>query len=212
MESRRYPASEWVLFKSMGSGFGSCFSFSLSFMLISEKRAGISFILQASSKKSYRGYLCSKGFVEMIKYRPNAPLVLKGITCTFKEGTRVGVIERTGSEKTTLISALLRLFEPAIEKCQLKSSIQCLPNLLDSHGEFNFKDKVSLVCPDLGINIFSTHILNHLDLLICLYAAASAPHMRNSLGGLYLDHQNDLHIHFLKLPHTACMLPQWALA
>ncbi|CAK7356835.1 unnamed protein product [Dovyalis caffra] len=47
-----------------------------------------------------------------IRYRPNAPLVLKGINCTFKEGTRVGVVGRTGSGKTTLISALFRLVEP----------------------------------------------------------------------------------------------------
>lgn len=48
----------------------------------------------------------------MIKYRPNAPLVLKGISCTIKEGNRVGVVGRTGSGKTTLISALFRLVEP----------------------------------------------------------------------------------------------------
>ncbi|KAL2243254.1 UNVERIFIED_CONTAM: ABC transporter C family member 8 [Sesamum indicum] len=122
-----------------------------------------------------------------IRYRPNAPIVLKGITCTFTEGTRVGVVGRTGSGKTTLISALFRLVEPysgqividgvdicsiglkdlrlklsiipqeptlfrgsirtnldplglysddeiwkALEKCQLKSTITKLPNLLDS--------------------------------------------------------------------------------
>jgi ABC-type multidrug transport system fused ATPase/permease subunit len=48
-----------------------------------------------------------------IRYRPTAPLVLKGITCTFKEGTRVGVVGRTGSGKSTIISALFRLIEPA---------------------------------------------------------------------------------------------------
>lgn len=48
-----------------------------------------------------------------IKYRPTAPFVLKGITCTFKEGHRVGVVGRTGSGKTTLISALFRLVEPS---------------------------------------------------------------------------------------------------
>ncbi|XP_044478814.1 ABC transporter C family member 8-like [Mangifera indica] len=58
-----------------------------------------------------------KGRIELqelqIRYRPNAPLVLKGITCTFSEGTRVGVVGRTGSGKTTLIGALFRLVEPA---------------------------------------------------------------------------------------------------
>lgn len=47
-----------------------------------------------------------------IRYRPNAPLILKGITCTFQAGNRVGVVGRTGSGKTTLISALFRLVEP----------------------------------------------------------------------------------------------------
>ncbi|KAI7731669.1 hypothetical protein M8C21_007196, partial [Ambrosia artemisiifolia] len=47
-----------------------------------------------------------------LRYRPNTPLVLKGITCTFKEGTRVGIVGRTGSGKTTLITALFRLVEP----------------------------------------------------------------------------------------------------
>ncbi|GMN30270.1 hypothetical protein TIFTF001_046414 [Ficus carica] len=133
----------------------------------------------------------TKGRIELlslrIKYRPNAPTVLKGITCTFREGTRVGVVGRTGSGKTTLISALFRLVEPtsgkividgldicsiglkdlrmklsiipqeptlfrgsirtnldplglysddeiwrALEKCQLKATVDSLPNLLDS--------------------------------------------------------------------------------
>uniref|UniRef100_A0A6V7QR02 ABC transporter C family member 8 n=1 Tax=Ananas comosus var. bracteatus TaxID=296719 RepID=A0A6V7QR02_ANACO len=49
----------------------------------------------------------------MVKYRPNAPLVLKGITCTFLAGNKIGVVGRTGSGKTTLISALFRLIDPA---------------------------------------------------------------------------------------------------
>ncbi|KAI5069363.1 hypothetical protein GOP47_0015664 [Adiantum capillus-veneris] len=48
-----------------------------------------------------------------IRYQPTSPLVLRGITCTFEGGKRIGVVGRTGSGKTTLISALFRLIEPA---------------------------------------------------------------------------------------------------
>jgi ABC-type multidrug transport system fused ATPase/permease subunit len=48
-----------------------------------------------------------------IRYRPNAPLVLKGITCTFVAGNKIGVVGRTGSGKSTLISSLFRLVDPA---------------------------------------------------------------------------------------------------
>lgn len=77
----------------------------------------------------------SKGRIELyslkIKYRPNAPLVLKGITCTFREGTRVGVVGRTGSGKTTLISALFRLVEPASGKIIIDGLDICSMGLKD---------------------------------------------------------------------------------
>lgn len=77
----------------------------------------------------------SKGRIELqnlkIKYRPNAPLVLKGITCTFKEGTRVGVVGRTGSGKTTLISALFRLVEPESGKILIDGLDICSIGLKD---------------------------------------------------------------------------------
>lgn len=67
--------------------------------------------LVAAEKKS--STLFNHLAVFQIRYRPNGPFVLKGITCTFKEGNRVGVVGRTGSGKSTLISALFRLVEPA---------------------------------------------------------------------------------------------------
>lgn len=47
-----------------------------------------------------------------VKYRRNAPTVLRGITCTLAAGHKIGVVGRTGSGKTTLLSTLFRLIDP----------------------------------------------------------------------------------------------------
>uniref|UniRef100_M1ABF5 ABC-type xenobiotic transporter n=1 Tax=Solanum tuberosum TaxID=4113 RepID=M1ABF5_SOLTU len=70
----------------------------------------------------------TRGKVEIcdlkVRYRQNAPLVLQGISCTFEGGQKIGVVGRTGSGKTTLISALFRLVEPTdgkiiIDECDI---------------------------------------------------------------------------------------------
>jgi ATP-binding cassette subfamily C (CFTR/MRP) protein 2 len=48
-----------------------------------------------------------------LRYRPDMPLVLKGISLSIKGGEMVGVVGRTGSGKSTLIQALFRLVEPS---------------------------------------------------------------------------------------------------
>ncbi|KAM7258722.1 hypothetical protein ACFE04_014463 [Oxalis oulophora] len=47
-----------------------------------------------------------------VRYRPNAPLVLRGISCIIEGGQKIGIVGRTGSGKTTLINSLFRLVEP----------------------------------------------------------------------------------------------------
>ncbi|CAL1414820.1 unnamed protein product [Linum trigynum] len=47
-----------------------------------------------------------------VRYRPNTPLVLKGITLSIKGGEKVGIVGRTGSGKSTLVQVFFRLVEP----------------------------------------------------------------------------------------------------
>ncbi|GMQ00070.1 hypothetical protein CsSME_00047298 [Camellia sinensis var. sinensis] len=48
-----------------------------------------------------------------VRYRPNTPLVLKGITLNIQGGEKMGVVGRTGSGKSTLIQVFFRLVEPS---------------------------------------------------------------------------------------------------
>ncbi|KZV32355.1 ABC transporter C family member 14-like [Dorcoceras hygrometricum] len=48
-----------------------------------------------------------------VRYRPDTPLVLKGITLSIIGGEKIGVVGRTGGGKSTLIQVLFRLVEPS---------------------------------------------------------------------------------------------------
>ncbi|KAK0580426.1 hypothetical protein LWI29_001894 [Acer saccharum] len=48
-----------------------------------------------------------------VRYRPNTPLILKGITLSFRGGEKIGIVGRTGSGKSTLIQVFFRLIEPS---------------------------------------------------------------------------------------------------
>ncbi|XP_042503640.1 ABC transporter C family member 3-like isoform X2 [Macadamia integrifolia] len=58
----------------------------------------------------------SQGKVDIVdlqvRYAPHLPLVLRGITCTFLGGMKIGIVGRTGSGKSTLVQAIFRMFEP----------------------------------------------------------------------------------------------------
>jgi len=50
-----------------------------------------------------------------MRYRPENPLVIKGLNVEIDGGTRVGVVGRTGSGKSSLLLTLLRIVEPTVE-------------------------------------------------------------------------------------------------
>jgi len=49
-----------------------------------------------------------------MRYRPETPLVLKGISVNIGGGQRVGIVGRTGSGKSSLLTSILRLVESEV--------------------------------------------------------------------------------------------------
>lgn len=56
-----------------------------------------------------RGALQLRGVA--LRYRPELPLALRGLSLDVEAGTKVGLVGRTGSGKSSLLSAILRLVE-----------------------------------------------------------------------------------------------------
>ncbi|PNX71965.1 ABC transporter C family member 4-like protein [Trifolium pratense] len=71
-----------------------------------------------------------------VRYRPNTPLVLKGITLSINGGEKVGVVGRTGSGKSTLIQVFFRLVEPTGGKIIIDGIDICALGLHDLRSRF----------------------------------------------------------------------------
>ena len=46
-----------------------------------------------------------------MRYRPNTPLILKNFNLKIQPGSRIGIVGRTGSGKSSLFSCILRIVE-----------------------------------------------------------------------------------------------------
>lgn len=58
--------------------------------------------------------ICLFACLLQVKYAPQLPFVLKGLTVTFPGGVKTGIVGRTGSGKSTLIQSLFRIVDPAV--------------------------------------------------------------------------------------------------
>ncbi|XP_048138473.1 ABC transporter C family member 4 [Rhodamnia argentea] len=71
-----------------------------------------------------------------VRYRPNTPLVLKGITLSIQGGEKIGVVGRTGSGKSTLIQVFFRLVEPTAGQIIIDGIDICALGLHDLRSRF----------------------------------------------------------------------------
>lgn len=71
-----------------------------------------------------------------VRYRPNTPFVLKGITLSIRGGEKIGVVGRTGSGKSTLIQAFFRVVEPSGGKIIIDGVDICKLGLHDLRSRF----------------------------------------------------------------------------
>ncbi|KAF3676906.1 DNA-binding protein GT-1 [Capsicum annuum] len=103
-----------------------------------------------------------KGRIEIkdlhVQYSPDLPRVLKGITCTFPAGKKIGIVGRTGSGKSTLIQALFRVVEPS-EGCILVDGID-----ISKIGLQDLRSKLSMIPQDP--TLFDGTIRTNLDPLL----------------------------------------------
>ncbi|XP_038682490.1 ABC transporter C family member 14-like [Tripterygium wilfordii] len=71
-----------------------------------------------------------------VRYRPNTPLVLKGITLSIHGGEKIGVVGRTGSGKSTLVQVFFRLVEPSGGSITVDGIDICTLGLQDLRSRF----------------------------------------------------------------------------
>lgn len=77
-----------------------------------------------------------------MRYRPNLPLVLKGLSVNFYPGEKVGIVGRTGAGKSSIMSALYRITEFE------KGSIEIDGIDISKIGLHDLRSKLSIIPQD----------------------------------------------------------------
>ncbi|CAH2041770.1 unnamed protein product [Thlaspi arvense] len=87
-----------------------------------------------------------------VRYRPNTPLVLKGVTLNIRGGEKIGVVGRTGSGKSTLVQVFFRLVEPSGGRIIVDGIDVCMLGLHDLRSRFgSFLKSQSFLKELLGV-------------------------------------------------------------
>jgi len=100
-----------------------------------------------------------------MRYRPETPLVLKGLNVTIGAGERVGIVGRTGSGKSSMLLILMRLVEPFLSEEDLEKKYDA-PLMIDNldcmrMGLFDLRSKIGII-PQSPV-LFSGTIRSNMD-------------------------------------------------